>query len=102
MFEFKFREITDNEVFKYISQFPDKSNSDIVGLDALLKQAASLFNASVKLEFVLTDWKNARVCLVFKGKGSKTDISNYRPISVSRSKNHSDSYIYIYYTLVSL
>ena len=89
--EFKFREITDNEVFKFISQFPDKSNSDIVGLDArLLKQAAHLickplsfmFNASVSLGVVLTDWKTARVCPVFKGKGSKTDISNYRPISV--------------------
>ena len=41
-----------------------------------------MFNASFNLGVVLTDWKTARVCPVFKGKGSKTDISNYRPISV--------------------
>ena len=42
----------------------------------------SLFNASLTSGKVPQIWKQANVTPVFKGKGSKQDQSNYRPISL--------------------
>ena len=42
-------------------------------------------NSSLQTGVVPADWKIARVTPVYKGKGSKQDESNYRPISVLAS-----------------
>jgi hypothetical protein len=41
-----------------------------------------LFNKSLNLGHVPRDWKLARVTPLYKGKGSKSELGNYRPISV--------------------
>ena len=39
-------------------------------------------NLSLRTGLIPGDWKVARVTPVFKGKGAKTDETNYVPISV--------------------
>jgi hypothetical protein len=41
-----------------------------------------ILNVSFSCAKLPNDWKVSRVTPVFKGKGSKTDKNNYRPISV--------------------
>ena len=41
-----------------------------------------MFNCSLSLGYVPGDWKLARVTSLYKGKGSRDVLSNYRPISV--------------------
>jgi hypothetical protein len=40
-----------------------------------------IFNLSLSSSTLPSDWKHAIVTPLFKGKGSRNDISNYRPIS---------------------
>ena len=91
IYDFKVCNVSDNHVCKHLEQFHDKSNIDVLGFDSkLLKLAANIiskplafmFNASFNSSIVLTDWKTARICPVYKGKGNKNDKTNYRPISV--------------------
>ena len=56
----------------------------------LLKQLSSalapnltiIFNTSLSEGVVPSQWKKSNVCAVWKGKGSKKDPSNFRPISI--------------------
>ena len=41
-----------------------------------------IINVSILTSTVPDDWKKARVCPIYKGKGSKSEAKNYRPISV--------------------
>ena len=41
------------------------------------------FNLSISTRTVPSDWNKAMVTHIYKGKGSKNDISNYRPISIT-------------------
>ena len=41
-----------------------------------------LFNLSLQQKLVPVDWKTARVTPIYKGKGSRSDSTNFRPISV--------------------
>ena len=41
-----------------------------------------MFNVSLCNGNVINDWKTARITPVYKGKGTKTELGNYRPISV--------------------
>jgi len=43
----------------------------------------SLFNMSMRQKAVPQAWKLANVVPIYKGKGSKLDVSNYRPISLT-------------------
>ena len=67
------------------------SHLDVLDMDTkLLRYGATLLapsitqvlNHSLMSGSLPSDWKLARVTPVFKGKGSKNDQSNYRPISV--------------------
>ena len=67
------------------------SSLDILNFDTKLLQIAApyinvslnnIFNVSITHGFLPEDWKLARTTPVYKGKGSKDDISNYRPILV--------------------
>ena len=42
-----------------------------------------VFNKTIQLGQVPSDWKSANVTAIYKGKGDSCDPSNYRPISVT-------------------
>nr|CAI5828984.1 unnamed protein product [Callosobruchus analis] len=48
----------------------------------LAKPLMILFNTSIKHSRFPAIWKNSRICPIFKNKGDKSDISNYRPITI--------------------
>ena len=50
--------------------------------DIITPVLSKLFNASLNTSNIPDDWKCARVTPVYKDKGDKSDVSNYRPISV--------------------
>ena len=41
-----------------------------------------IFNLTLTQNYIPSDWKKAKITPIYKGKGSKLDPSNYRPISV--------------------
>ena len=53
-----------------------------IGADILAPSIVYIMNLSLQSGVVPSDWKIARVTPIYKGKGSKQDESNYRPISV--------------------
>ena len=69
----------------------DDCHLDVLNMDTrLLKRGAvllapsitNLLNLSLCCGTLPLDWKLARVTLIYKGKGAKTDKSNFRPISI--------------------
>ena len=91
IYSFKFNSISEDDLLQLLQKLPSKSNNDVIGLDSKLLNLAAhvicsplcrIFNLSLKDGIVLEDWKTARVIPIFKGKGSKDDPKNYRPISV--------------------
>ena len=91
LYEFHFQIIHDLNVFNHLLKLPTHSNIDILNFDSKLLIISApviytiltcLFNASIVQSCVPCDWKCARVTPVYKGKGSRSDPSNYRPISV--------------------
>ena len=82
LYEFKFTEVLEEDVLKYLRQLSININSnlDIIDIDCQLLNIASthisknlttIFNFSLKTDFVFDDWKYARVSPVYKGKGDK-------------------------------
>jgi len=79
-------------VLKALGKLGSDSAVDVLGFDAKLFSLAAgeispilteLFNLSLQEADVLPDWKIARVTPLYKGKGHKHDMNNYRPIAVS-------------------
>ena len=88
---FKFSDIQEDQLLKYLTALPDYSSLDVLGFDSklircgaetLVSSLTVLFNMSLRLSSLPKDLKRARVTPVYKGKGSKSDPSSYRPISV--------------------
>jgi hypothetical protein len=88
---FYFTEISTHIVQKHLINLRDKSNIDILMFDAKLlfisagiisNLLSSLFNLSLQQGMIPSDWKKARVTPIYKGKGPRSDSTNYRPISV--------------------
>ena len=52
-----------------------------IAADIVASSLTSIFNQSISVGIFPIDWKLARVSPVFK-KGKKSDLNNYRPISV--------------------
>ena len=50
---------------------------------SLVTPLTLLFNKSLQMGVVPTDWKLANVTAIYKGKGESDDVTNYRPISVT-------------------
>ena len=89
--KFHFSLLQTVDIEKHLKSLDPESHLDILDMDSkLLRLGSSILapsltnicNKSLKDEYVPIDWKFARVTPVYKGKGSKTDKSNYRPISV--------------------
>ena len=51
-------------------------------ISELCTSLCHLFNLSMRQQAVPQTWKLANVVTIYKGKGTKSDVSNYRPISL--------------------
>ena len=89
---FSFFEIDQSFIFNKISQLKNKTGLDSLELDnKILKYAsgfisaslAHLFNLSLYSGEIPCDWKKAVVTPIYKGRGARSDPSNYRPISIT-------------------
>ena len=84
-------QVTEQEVLKILntlkinkSSGPDQIPNKLLKMSALLiaKPLANLFNKSLKLGKFPSSWKKACITPIFKQKGSNSDPTNYRPISL--------------------
>ena len=89
--DFSFRLLTEAQIYRLLSNLKTNTATGPDGIPAsLLKDLAPIitpsltriFNASLLQQKFQEKWKQANVCPVYKAKGSKTDPSNYRPISI--------------------
>ena len=88
---FKFGLISSSFIVRELLTLKHKSSPDVLGLHgtylSLIAHATApslyvLFNKSLRLGYVPSDWKLAHVTPLYKGNGSKKDLNNYQPISV--------------------
>ena len=89
---FSFSNITHDSIHNLLVKLPDKKGMDLLSVDNYLlklsahvisKHLVHLFNVSLRTASVPKDCKMACVTPIYKGKGSKSDPSNYRPISIT-------------------
>ena len=89
--EFQFKPVTQAEVLGYLEKLENKSKADVVNIDskllyiarhAVVASLTEMFNHTLRNGVIPAEWKRARVTPIYKGKGSKDDNSNYRPVSV--------------------
>ena len=88
---FTFAPISISEVFNLLNTLDIGSAKGEVGIETLIFKEcadilslpfANLFNQCIKYNFMPLEWKIAHLSPDYKGKGSKSDINNYRPLSV--------------------
>ena len=88
---FKCAAIQQDSVIKHLLALGDSSNNDVAEFDSkllflnydILAPILTKFdNISIDSKIVIPDWKLSKVVLIYKGKGSKEDTGNYRPISL--------------------
>ena len=89
--DFHFRQVSIGEIQRFLEHLKERTATGPDGLPAfLLKRLAEavapnitrIVNDSLTQNIVPSSWKKANIAPVWKNKGSKTDASNYRPISV--------------------
>ena len=49
--------------------------------DIIATILTKFYNVSIETQSVISDWKLSKVTPIYKGKGSKDDAGNHRPIS---------------------
>ena len=78
-------------VLRFLNVLPNTTTLDHLNIDNFLLKASSelitpylthIFNLSIASGSVPISWKTARITPIFKGKGSQTELGNYRPISI--------------------
>ena len=83
--------VTENEVRKIIKSLKNKSSSGFDGITPInLKKCAEIvlipltyiINTSIVTGIFPNELKSAKITPLYKGKGKKDSIQNYRPISV--------------------
>jgi hypothetical protein len=88
---FEFPLISTQEVLDQLNSLDVHSAKGAVGIDTriikycsneLATPFANLFNKCIKSNTIPDEWKIAHLTPIYKGKGSKSDINNYRPLSV--------------------
>lgn len=88
---FEFTDVDGSFVEKYLKELPSTTNLDIFNIDTKLLKISKnilsnpltyLINLSLRQGTIPDDFKIAKVSPVFKNKGSTTEMTNYRPISV--------------------
>ena len=94
IYEFQFNPIDRTCVLNHLQRLPIDSKLDVLGMDTkllnisatcIVNSLCNIFNASLQTGVIPRDLKMARITPVYKGKGSKYEESNYRPISVIAS-----------------
>ena len=89
--KFSFGPILVNRVLDELKSLGQSSNLDNLKLDSKLlflgrhiiaPSMCDLFNLSLQSGTIPAAWKIGRIRPIYKGKGSKDDPTNYRPISV--------------------
>ena len=90
-YRFRFEVAEIDEIKNQLKKLPNDSSCDILGFDTKLLSASHAIIAPI-LCFIINctlfhgsmpnDWKFSRVTPIYKGKGSKKETNNYRPISV--------------------
>ena len=80
-----------DSVQKHLLKLCDVTNNDVLGFDSRLLFLSAdiiapiltkLYNVSIETQSVISDWKLSKVTPIYKGKGSKDDAGNHRPISL--------------------
>ena len=85
---FKFKEITPEKIAKSISKMKNSKSGKIATkfvkdtIEITAPMLSIIFNKSTKHGIFPKNLKIGKVCPIYKGKGSKSDPDNYRPISV--------------------
>ena len=88
---FKLNYFTTEEVAKVLCAIDPSSAPGISGIPTIILKACapqlahpltSLFNLCLKNGVIPAEWKSSIITPIYKGKGSKTELDNYRPISV--------------------
>ena len=78
-------------VRKKLNKLKNNTVLDVLDLDGRILSIAApitsysschIFNLSLNNGIVPYDWKLARITPLYKGKGNKNEMCNYRPISV--------------------
>ena len=104
---FEFKEIKIKSVFKQLSNLKTNKSTGLDGISArLLKDAAAIiapiltdiFNQSLKSSVFPKIWKKGKVTPIYKS-GDRSNMSNYRPITVlpilSKRLVHTQIYSYL-------
>ena len=90
--EFNMPYISVKDTIKSLKSLPNTHTLDPLDIDGYLLRLAHttlapvlthIYNLSLKIGEVPSDWKLARITPIYKGEGSKKDPNNYRPISVT-------------------
>ena len=88
---FVLEEISQDFVFQSLKLLKNDNTLDVLNFDGkilataapiILRSLTKIFNLSLKTGIVPQDWKLARVTPLYKGSGSKSEMGNFRPISV--------------------
>ena len=93
--KFFFRPISSSNVFSLLSKSPKSKATGLANISPkLIQECADLisipfcniFNKSLSSDLFPDDWKCTRVTPLFK-QGERTDVNNYRPISICNLSN---------------